>query len=58
MVVVDGNRRVDRCVVQSYERLIRETQGNFVVKRGADYRLSPPVGTSKLLAQSILGEKQ
>jgi hypothetical protein len=51
------SRQVDACVVRNYERLLRETHGQLVIKRGADYHLAPPVGTSKLLAQSLLGRE-
>lgn len=53
---VEGNRHVDRSVVKKYEQLVESARGGFIIIKGADYRIAPPVGTSKLLARSILGE--
>jgi len=53
---VDGNARVDRSVVEKYEHLVHNSRRGTIIVKGADYGIAPPVGTSKLLIRSLLGE--
>jgi hypothetical protein len=53
---VDGNPQVDRSVVEKYERLVHNSRRGTIIVKGADYGIAPPVGTSKLLLRSLLGE--
>jgi len=53
---VDGNPQVDRSVVEKYERLVQSSRQGLIIVKGADYGIAPPVGTSKLLIRSLLGQ--
>jgi hypothetical protein len=50
------NKNVDRSVVRRYEELLRDTHGFIREKKGADYRIAPAVGTSRLLIKSLSGK--